>query len=80
MRVSKQEFKERLSKKRGVYTFLLVNNLYDDLEDCGWVLFDESALKRRFDDLETNIRYDPRIDASIECVRRFKKEILGKEA
>jgi len=79
MKVNKQEFKERLSKKRAVYTPLLINNFWEDLESVGWVLFDESALKRRLDDLETSIRYDPRVDASIDLVKRLRKEIWGGE-
>jgi len=76
MRVSGQEFKERLSKKRGLYTPLLVNTLWEDLEGFGWVLLDESMLKRKLDDLETNIRNDI-TSAPTEWVRRFKKEVLG---
>jgi len=79
MRVNKQELKERLSKKRAVYTPLLINNLWEDLESLGWILFDESALKRKLDGLETSIRYDPRVDASVELIKRLRKEIWGGE-
>ena len=56
----------------------LINTLWEDLEDLGWVLFDKSTLERKLNDLETNIRHDPR-SAPVEWVRRFKKEILGRE-
>ena len=79
MRVNKQELKERLSKKRAVYTPLLINNLWEDFESLGWILFDESALKRKLDGLETSILYDPRVDASVELIKRLRKEIWGGE-
>jgi len=78
MGVSKQEFKEKLSKKRGTYTSLLVNTLWEDLEGFGWVLFNESMLKQKLDDLETNIRNDI-TSAPTEWVRRFRKEILERK-
>jgi len=79
MRVSKQEFGERLRKIRGVYSSHLVDTLYDDLVGFGWGLFDESILKQKLDELEANIRNDI-TTAPETLVQRFKKEFFGREA
>jgi len=78
MKVTKQELTDRLRGKRGVYTRVFIDSLYQDFADFGWAVFDENALKEKLDRLEANIRDD--ITTSPEVwVRRFKKEIWLEE-
>lgn len=72
--IEKAEFIERLSKKRGLYRLGLVKTLWEDFKDFNWIMFDESKLKQRLDNLMQNIKND--ISSSPEIwVEKFKKEI-----
>ena len=73
--VEKSEFVDSLSKKRGLYRSGLVNTLWEDFKLFGWIMFDESRLRKRLDDLIQNIKND--ISSSPEIwVERLIKEIF----
>lgn len=78
MKISKQELKDKMSKKRYVYSSHLIEDLWKDFEELGWGIFDESILKQKIIDLETNINSDIR-GSPLKYVKNFKKEILGTD-
>jgi hypothetical protein len=76
LKITKQELKELLCKKRGYYSERLVDTLYLDLEKSDIVLFYKPKLRIKLEKLESNIRSDIS-ESPADWVRRIRQEILN---